>query len=256
MRLHYLTILELPENATDEQIKEQYRELAKKYHPDINKEPDATSKFQQIAEAYDWLTNEQPITIGYDFTPQESDYERRKREFLQKKYEKEKAAKEKALQIKKRNYIYIRSSAYLTLFFAIILFADNLITPAQSNEILQIKYQFMKSRRDRTYEDHWITNKSDVTVPYDAYFDFEEGKEITVFKTRILNVAKKVVYPKDAFTYYFETPNIYDYYMILPILILLSSYFPIKNKEFQEEWLYAGYSALGFSLLAILILVT
>ena len=34
------------------EIKKRYRELAKKYHPDVNSSPDATAKMQEIQEAY------------------------------------------------------------------------------------------------------------------------------------------------------------------------------------------------------------
>lgn len=39
-------------------IKLAYRKMAKKYHPDINKEPGATAKFQEINTAYDFLSDE------------------------------------------------------------------------------------------------------------------------------------------------------------------------------------------------------
>jgi molecular chaperone DnaJ len=46
------SILELNENASPEEAKKQYRNLTKKYHPDINKEPGAEDKFKKINEAY------------------------------------------------------------------------------------------------------------------------------------------------------------------------------------------------------------
>jgi molecular chaperone DnaJ len=51
----YYKILEIEENATDEQIKKSYRTLSKKYHPDVN--PEGAEKFKDIAEAYDVLSN-------------------------------------------------------------------------------------------------------------------------------------------------------------------------------------------------------
>ena len=51
----YYKILEIEENATDDQIKKSYRTLSKKYHPDVN--PDGAEKFKDIAEAYDILSN-------------------------------------------------------------------------------------------------------------------------------------------------------------------------------------------------------
>lgn len=50
-------VLGVPENATDEQIKSAYRELAKKYHPDNYQDSPlrdlATEKMKEINEAYD-----------------------------------------------------------------------------------------------------------------------------------------------------------------------------------------------------------
>lgn len=44
--------LNLDSNATEEEVKKRYKELTRKYHPDVNKEPDADAKFKKINEAY------------------------------------------------------------------------------------------------------------------------------------------------------------------------------------------------------------
>lgn len=46
------SILEIPQNTSQEDAKKKYKELTKKYHPDINKAPDAEAKFKKINEAY------------------------------------------------------------------------------------------------------------------------------------------------------------------------------------------------------------
>lgn len=46
------SILEIPETATADEAKKKYRELTKKYHPDVNKEAGAEAKFKKINEAY------------------------------------------------------------------------------------------------------------------------------------------------------------------------------------------------------------
>ena len=55
----YYDTLGVPRNADGKEIKKAYRNLARKYHPDICKEPGAEDKFKQINEAYSVLSDEQ-----------------------------------------------------------------------------------------------------------------------------------------------------------------------------------------------------
>lgn len=51
-------VLGVPRNATQDEIKKAYRQLAKKYHPDLHPDdPNATKRMNEINEAYDMLTN-------------------------------------------------------------------------------------------------------------------------------------------------------------------------------------------------------
>jgi len=51
--------LNVSENASSAEIKKAYRTLAKKYHPDMNKDPKAEEKFKEINAAYEVLGDEQ-----------------------------------------------------------------------------------------------------------------------------------------------------------------------------------------------------
>src|ERR1700748_1474687 len=44
-------------DATEAQIKQAYRRLARKYHPDVSKEKDAEARFKEVGEAYEVLRN-------------------------------------------------------------------------------------------------------------------------------------------------------------------------------------------------------
>lgn len=51
----YYKVMGLEKDATDKDIKLAYRRLARKYHPDLNKDADAESKFKELGEAYEAL---------------------------------------------------------------------------------------------------------------------------------------------------------------------------------------------------------
>jgi molecular chaperone DnaJ len=55
----YYDTLGVPRNADEKEIKKAYRNLARKYHPDVCKEPGAEDKFKKINEAYSVLSDDQ-----------------------------------------------------------------------------------------------------------------------------------------------------------------------------------------------------
>ncbi len=75
----YYEILGVAKDANAQAIKSAYRKLARKYHPDVNKSPDAQAKFKDINEAYEVLGDENKRkrydqlgsswSQGADFTP-------------------------------------------------------------------------------------------------------------------------------------------------------------------------------------------
>src|SRR5579859_6483255 len=81
----YYKTLGVERGASDEEVKKAYRKLARKYHPDVSKEPNAKERFQEVSEAYETLRDKEKRAAydslgshraGQDFRPPPDWYQR------------------------------------------------------------------------------------------------------------------------------------------------------------------------------------
>src|SRR6266446_1243673 len=67
----YYKTLGVPKGASTDDIKKAYRKLARQYHPDVNKKPDAEKRFKEINEAHEVLSDPEKRkrydTVGPDW---------------------------------------------------------------------------------------------------------------------------------------------------------------------------------------------
>ena len=102
--------------VTQDAVKKAYRKAASKWHPDKNKSPEATIKFQQIAQAYEFLrvfyqggnqSTTNSTTHGWDH-----DWQAKRYDELWKQHRKEEAKKAEAHQEQRRREQEQRQGAY------------------------------------------------------------------------------------------------------------------------------------------------
>jgi len=77
----YYEVLGVPRNATKNQIKDAYRNLALQFHPDRNKSPEAEARFKEISEAYAVLSDDDKRR-AYDAGGREGVYQKYSQEDL------------------------------------------------------------------------------------------------------------------------------------------------------------------------------
>ncbi|HEU4855648.1 MAG TPA: DnaJ C-terminal domain-containing protein [Nitrosospira sp.] len=61
----YYKIMGVPRDASQDDIKRAYRKLARKYHPDVSKDPQAEARFKELGEAYEVLKDPEK-RVAYD----------------------------------------------------------------------------------------------------------------------------------------------------------------------------------------------
>lgn len=81
MARDYYEVLGVPRNAGQDEIQQAFRKLARKYHPDVNKDPSAEERFKELNDAYQVLSDPKTRArydrFGPDFRQIPEDYEER-----------------------------------------------------------------------------------------------------------------------------------------------------------------------------------
>ncbi len=81
MARDYYDVLGVPRDASADEIQQAFRKLARKHHPDVNKDPQAEERFKEINEAYSVLsdpkTRQRYDRFGEDFRQIPEDYDER-----------------------------------------------------------------------------------------------------------------------------------------------------------------------------------
>lgn len=140
---HYYNVLGLPDGSSDAAVKKRFRELAKKYHPDLNPDEKATETFRNLLDAYERILKKDfgtKNTVRKESSPQSygSSAHERNQDFHRKaweRYERLRKEQEKDLNdfyqsfLQGKKKLFIRTIGLVSFICLIALIADELLPP-------------------------------------------------------------------------------------------------------------------------------
>ena len=137
----------LSPGASEEEIRKRYRELVKKFHPDVNKDANAEKKFIEIQTAYEELMREPEAQLGIDH-PTESTFQEEYTSYREHARQQFQARKKKEAEELEKLYVRLQTGpihllhrciALLSLIVLLTLCLD-LILPNQRVSAVIISY--------------------------------------------------------------------------------------------------------------------
>lgn len=224
----YLDLLELEPGATKQDIKKAYRRLSKRYHPDLNKSPDAHDRFIELTEAYNFLMEVGPRphqeTVAYDYNPEANEYEewRRRAKANARKRAMEEARLQQEL-IKKMLYSF-QTAFMVIVLFNVLLTIDYLLPRKEVTDKIVKKERVIEGYRTKNYRYDRIRFTKYVML-------FEPGK---VFHLALDSAARIEA------TVFFDKPQ--------------TAFFNVNGSERKLTQVYGIYKVFGW-LIPIVLLV-
>ncbi len=243
-RQQALKILSLNNNATENDVKKRYKELAKIYHPDSNTSESSADKFIQITEAYLFLINNKGSQYVYQNT--DNEYKKQAYQYAQMRYEEFRKKEEELNNIPISKILY---PSWLNVIFLIlsIIFILDYYLPKQWHEC---DNAYLLEPQNN--EENFVIKacKSQILAERlslnDIYLLEQNGK-IFLKKSRILGVIFSYsINPQRRV--YNVTTNRYVTYPILWLSLVASAivlFVPLKN---VQQKLFAKFLSLVFIL--------
>ena len=151
MTNYYLERLGVQPGANASEIKAAYRRLAKKYHPDMNKSPEAQRRFIEIHEAYKFLTDVGPApnreAVNYDFNPAETIYDVWRAQAKAYAQQKAREAQREQRRILQKIYVYFNYAAFLIVLFNLFLLVDYFLPEERSKKDVIAIYRVIEKNK-------------------------------------------------------------------------------------------------------------
>jgi len=244
--------------ASEQEIKEAYRKLVMRYHPDRNESSEANNAIVLINEAYELLSDREKRR-RYDRNTRKNmsiDYEDDLRELYKRAYFRQKhqeSMRKEEAKIRREKQIFpiARVLSIPILIFAILLLGDFYLPSLTFSEVAEEGWQ----KIPKSYYKHsgfpyqeklvsWIRTKNfKFTAPNEVHTSYNyHGRKDTLYiaTTPILRTVKTITIKKqNGQTKWDAEETIYTRFIPWQLLLLASSLFTVFRKE---------YTPLNYSL--------
>ena len=193
----YYKILNLTENASLKEVKKRYKQLAKKYHPDVNKEKNAHSKFLKIKEAYEKIVDPEKSETTIKRRPKPKSKYDKYREEAHKAYKKRQKKKQEEIEafymsLRKgwrRNWVYVNVT--LGVIFSFFLMLDNHLD--LENKAANVN--FIDNQVYQSYNGHVVQGIETQSEQFLYLADYHNISSLNTYPEIVVNETRIFHYP-------------------------------------------------------------
>ncbi len=259
----FYQILEVSPDASVEEIKASYRRLVKSYHPDVNPSPQAAEVIRLLTESYDVLSNDYrrrmyDMTLGGvaqpDIPVQETEDERYRREFRQKRKEEQRIKSERQLRLKLQFYKFQRWSQVFFLAIGVLFSIDYYYLSQPINEqVVKIRLNHLKGSKVRL-ENHSFVSEDQI------FHDHLKNPitEIQIMHSSVFGIPTRLVTTdrQGQLHFYRIYRNLHDLHNIFPLLLIAIGIVILFKRHYADWALTLGIIPFflgGFLLMSVIV---
>jgi DnaJ-domain-containing protein 1 len=258
--MDYYQILGVSREASQTEIRNAYRKLAKLYHPDRNPSAEAKNAILLVNEAYETLSDpgkrlqyDQPVYSSEIKNTQEDLRQAQRRENYRRWQETERIKREEFEGYKLEVLNQFKKYNMVLVIWALLMVLDEYIIPPRviQEEVLLSKAIRVPSGRRASQIVHVAQTESYVMGIPRIAVEKSVGGKLQIESSRILNVPLRVSTPDgDTFA---VSRNIYAFIAPMPLLLLLFAALVYFVKE-PNNWATLVISLEGVAIVLIVVL--
>ena len=269
----YYKVLGISNNASADEIKNAFRQLAKQYHPDKNLSQDTTAVFQKINEAYNVLSNKElrakydaaisnsfnRLFRNFDTKPAETEREKRARKRKERVADFKNRKKEYANKKRNENIAYYNKFLKISKIVCLVvsIFVNLVMIDVLLPQISSTEYVQLRRRSDRFSKMETIELEScEFEIQQKAISDVRAGYPVTLNSTPIFSTVREILVEYQNHTYSYRAKyTIYDAFFFLLLLAFITGNVGLFKKNDPELVFSLAIISTVFALISGLLML-